>query len=62
MLREVTPKALEIAGTAVFKIVVSSDSIKKATATSQGRTCFTVERWGARVALVLGKITPKAIR
>jgi hypothetical protein len=27
-------------GTAVLRIVVSSDSIKKATATSQGRSCL----------------------
>jgi hypothetical protein len=31
------PRADEMAGTAVLRIVVSSDSIKKATATSQGR-------------------------
>src|SRR3984885_4495054 len=37
MLRGVTPRAEEMAGTAVLRIVVSSDSMKKATATSQGR-------------------------
>ena len=36
MLSAVTPRAAEIAGTAVFKIVVSSASMKKATATSHG--------------------------
>jgi hypothetical protein len=36
MLRGVTLRAAEIEGTAVFRIVVSSDSIKKATATSHG--------------------------
>src|ERR1700689_959631 len=38
MLRGATPRAEEMAGTAVLRIVVSSDSIKKATATSQGRS------------------------
>jgi hypothetical protein len=38
MLRGVTLSASEIAGTAVFRIVVSSDSIKKATATNHGRS------------------------
>ena len=37
MLSGATLRASEIAGTAVFKIVVSSDSIKNATATSHGR-------------------------
>jgi hypothetical protein len=55
MLRDVTPRALEIVGTAVFRMVVSSDSMKKATATSQGRTCFTVEKLGARAASMSGK-------
>ena len=36
MLSGVTPRAAEIAGTAVLRMVVSSDSMKKATATSQG--------------------------
>src|SRR5580692_1778706 len=36
MLSGATLSASEIAGTAVFRIVVSSDSIKNATATSQG--------------------------
>jgi hypothetical protein len=38
MLRGATPRADEMVGTAVFRIVVSSDSIKKATATSHGRS------------------------
>ena len=38
MLRGATPRADEIAGTAVLRIVVSSDSMKKATATSHGRS------------------------
>jgi hypothetical protein len=38
MLRGATPRAEEMAGTAVLRIVVSSDSIKKATATSHGRS------------------------
>jgi hypothetical protein len=37
MLRGVTPSAEEMVGTAVLRIVVSSDSMKKATATSQGK-------------------------
>src|SRR5580658_6457627 len=36
MLSGATLRASEMAGTAVFKMVVSSDSIKNATATSQG--------------------------
>jgi hypothetical protein len=36
MLSGTTPSALAIAGTAVFRIVVSSDSIKNAIATSHG--------------------------
>ena len=38
MLSGATLRAAEIAGTAVFKIVVSSDSIKNATATSHGKS------------------------
>jgi hypothetical protein len=38
MLSGATLSASEIAGTAVFKIVVSSDSIKNATATSHGKS------------------------
>jgi hypothetical protein len=38
MLRGATPSAEEMAGTAVLRIVVSRDSIKKATATSHGRS------------------------
>ena len=38
MLSGVTLRASEIAGTAVFRIVVSNDSMKNATATSQGRS------------------------
>jgi len=36
-----TASAYAMAGTAVFRIVVSSDSMKKATATSQGNNRFT---------------------
>src|SRR5579863_2441937 len=36
MLRGATLSASEITGTAVFRMVVSSDSMKNATATSQG--------------------------
>jgi hypothetical protein len=38
MLRGATFSAFEITGTAVFRIVVSSDSMKNATATSQGNS------------------------
>ena len=38
MLSGATLRASEIAGTAVFRIVVSSDSMKNATATSHGRS------------------------
>src|ERR1700677_2150236 len=40
MLSGATPSAFAIVGTAVFRIVVSSDSMKNATATSQGNTRF----------------------
>ena len=40
MLSGVTASAFAMAGTAVFKIVVSSDSMKKATATSHGNMRF----------------------
>ena len=40
MLSGVTARACETTGTAVFKIVVSRDSIKKATATNQGSSRF----------------------
>src|ERR1044071_8404600 len=41
MLSGATASACAMAGTAVFRIVVSSDSMKKATATSQGNNRFT---------------------
>src|SRR5580700_3715517 len=46
MLSGVTLRASEMAGTAVFRIVVSSDSMKNATATSHGRS-FLLETGGA---------------
>src|ERR1017187_9983970 len=42
MLRGATWRAAAIVGTAVFRIVASSDSMKKATATSQGNSRLTV--------------------
>src|ERR1700761_6912228 len=46
MLSGPTLSADEMAGTAVFRIVVSSDSIKKATATSHGkRRLLATEGW-----------------
>src|SRR5438876_5623172 len=41
MLSGATASACATAGTAVFRIVVSSDSMKKATATSHGNNRFT---------------------
>jgi hypothetical protein len=41
MLSGATCRAAAIDGTAVFKMVVSSDSMKNATATSQGKRVFT---------------------
>src|SRR5579864_4348739 len=41
MLSACTPKACEMAGTAVLRMVVSSDSMKKATATSHGSKFLT---------------------
>lgn len=38
MLRGATLSASEMAGTAVFRIVVSRDSMKNATATSHGKS------------------------
>jgi hypothetical protein len=44
-----------MAGTAVFRMVVSSDSMKKATATSQGRSCLLATEWpGAGVVAIVG--------
>src|SRR5215472_6072617 len=43
MLRGATLRASAMVGTAVFRIVVSSASMKKATAISHGRNCFTGE-------------------
>ena len=40
MLSGETPSASAMVGTAVFRIVVSSASMKKATATSHGNNCF----------------------
>jgi hypothetical protein len=39
-------------GTAVFRIVVSSDSIKNATATSHGRSCLLEVASGGEEALM----------
>ena len=41
MLRGTMPSACAIAGTAVFRMVVSSDCMKNATATSHGKKRFT---------------------
>src|SRR5271168_3387684 len=53
MLSGATLRACETTGTAVFKIVVSSDSIKNATATSHGRSCL-LEADGGGEELLIG--------
>src|ERR1043165_8149630 len=64
MLSGATASAFAMAGTAVFRIVVSSDSMKKATATSQGNNRFTDvsgAAGGTETALELaGIILPRA--
>ena len=44
MFNGAMPSARATAGTAVFRIVVSSDCMKNATATSHGKKRFTVSR------------------
>src|ERR1041385_408052 len=59
MLSGATESAFATAGTAVFRIVVSSDSMKNATATSHGNNRFTESRGaagGAGTALDLAAI------
>src|SRR5271156_2992679 len=49
MLSGVTCRAVEMAGTAVLRIVVSSDSMKNATATNHGRRrLLAAAGWGVR--------------
>src|SRR5437667_2073968 len=48
MLSGATLSAFAMAGTAVFRTVVSSDSMKKPTATSHGNDCFTESPGAAR--------------
>ena len=50
MLRGPTWSAAEIAGTAVLRIVVSSDSMKKATATSHGSSRLLATEWPEEAA------------
>ena len=50
----VTSIARAMAGTAVLRIVVSSDCMKKATATSQGRRRWTDWSGGAVVVAIVG--------
>src|SRR5580704_4898796 len=52
MLSGETASACETTGTAVFRIVVSSDSMKNATATSHGRICLLAAEGGCAVALM----------
>jgi len=48
--------AAAIVGTAVFRIVASSDSMKKATATSQGRICFALATDMVRGVVCTGRL------
>ena len=55
MLSGATCKAAEIAGTAVLRIVVSSDSMKNATATNHGRRrLLATAGWGVTVRALEG--------
>src|SRR5437899_1397829 len=59
MLSGATASAFAMAGMAVFRIVVSSDSMKKATATSHGNNRFTESPGatrGSETAQVLARI------
>jgi hypothetical protein len=53
MLRGATPRAEEMAGTAVLRIVVSSDSMKKATATSHGNRCLEASEGSVEVGVAI---------
>src|SRR6202042_2594761 len=53
MLSGATFRAAAIVGTAVFRIVVSSDSMKNATATSHGNICLPAGRSGGNTCLNL---------
>jgi hypothetical protein len=53
MLSGTTWRAAEIAGTAVLRMVVSSDSMKKATATSQGNKRLLATEWPGLEAISL---------
>jgi len=55
MLRGATCSARAIEGTAVFNMVVSSDSMKNATATSQGNRLLLVAVGACRGDAVIGK-------
>ena len=56
----VTSIARAMAGTAVLRIVVSSDCMKKATATSQGRSRWTESSGGAVVVAIVGTLPMRA--
>jgi hypothetical protein len=53
MLSGPTWSAAEIAGTAVLRIVVSSDSMKNATATSQGNNRLLATEWPVGAASLI---------
>jgi hypothetical protein len=59
MLSGATSRASDTAGTAVFRIVVSSDSMKNATATSHGKSCLLEAGGGREEALI--RCVPKLV-
>src|SRR5580700_5972114 len=60
MLSGATLRACDMTGTAVFRIVVSSDSMKNATATSHGKSCLLEADGGGEEVLM--RCVPKLRR
>src|SRR5271157_6034307 len=60
MLSGATLRACETTGTAVFRIVVSSDSMKNATATSHGRSRLLAVDVGSE-GLLIGRVPRLAV-
>ena len=54
-------RASDITGTAVFRIVVSNDSMKNATATSHGKSCL-LEADGGREEVLMRCVPKLAVR
>jgi hypothetical protein len=61
MLSGATSRASEITGTAVFRIVVSNDSMKNATATSHGKSCL-LEEDGGGDEVLMRRVPKLAVR